>query len=117
MNERRLSWDAAKTNSAHETSTNVITKPGVSVPVGRARVWVRGLAASMEASAKRLNAIAADRADTMAITIQTSTCAFGIPFAASMAPQRANGSTKMEFSHLIIWRVTRRLRKIATSRL
>src|SRR5580692_12926458 len=114
MNERRLSWDAAKTNSAHETSTNAITKPGVSVPVGRARVWVRGLAASMEASARRLNAIAADRADTMAMMIQTSTCAFGIPFAASIAPHRANGSTKMECSHLIISRVTRRLRRTGT---
>ena len=109
MNESRLSWEAAKTNSAHDTSTNVMTKPGVSVPAGRARVWVRGLAASIDASARRLKAIAADRAVTMAMTIQTKACPLGKPFAASMAPQSANGSTKMECSHLIISRVTRRL--------
>src|SRR5580692_9703407 len=53
MNESRFNWEAAKTNSAHDTSTNVMTKPGVSVPAGSARVWVRGLAASIEASARR----------------------------------------------------------------
>src|SRR5579862_3395704 len=109
MNDRRFSWEAAITNNAHETATNVATKAGVRAPVGKARVRVRGLAASMEASASRLNAIAADRADTIAMMIQVSAWAEGRPFAASIAPQRANGSTKTECSHLIISRVTRRL--------
>src|SRR5579864_4199255 len=117
MNAKRLSWDAAKTKIAQETSTNVITKPGVRVPAGRARIWVRGLAASMEASARRLKAIAAERAATMATTIQASVRVFGRPFAASMAPQRANGSTNTECSHLIISRVTRRLLRTGISKL
>src|SRR5258705_1891168 len=65
---KRFSWDAASTNTAQETMTNSVTNPGVNVPAGRARVWVRGLAASMEASARRLKAIAAERAATMATT-------------------------------------------------
>src|SRR5947209_12469289 len=67
-----------------------------------ARIAVRGLAASICASAMRLNAMAAERAETMHNTIHPSLAAVGIPPAASMAAQRANGRAKMECSHLII---------------
>jgi hypothetical protein len=67
-----------------------------------ARMAVRGLAASIRASATRLNAMAAERAETMHKTIHPSLAAVGIPPAASMAEQSANGSAKMECSHLII---------------
>ena len=113
-NDRRFSCQAASTNTAHEVMTNAVTNPGVSWPVGSARVWVRGFAASMEASARRLNAMAAERAATMATMIQANCRSVGQPFAASMAPQSAKGSTKTECSHLIISRVVRRLRRTAT---
>src|SRR6202521_3074231 len=112
--DSRLSWDAAKTKTAQETTTNVATKPGVRVPAGRARVWVRGLAASILASASRLKAMAAERAATMATMVQASVRPAGTPFAASMAPHKAKGSTKIECCHLIISRVTRRWRKKGT---
>src|SRR3954454_11214020 len=67
-----------------------------------ARIAVRGLAASILASAMRLKAIAAERAEIMHRTIQPSLAAVGIPPAASMAAQRANGKAKIECSHLII---------------
>src|ERR1051326_81200 len=73
-----------------------------SAPVGMARMAVRGLAASIRASATRLNAMAAERAETMHKTIHPSLAAVGIPPAASIAAQSANGSAKMECSHLII---------------
>jgi hypothetical protein len=57
---------------ALETMTNVVTKAGERFPAGRARALVRGLAASMAASARRLNAMAAERAAIMAMTIQNS---------------------------------------------
>src|SRR5512146_669560 len=72
-----------------------------------ARVAVRGLAASIGASARRLKALAAERAATMHSTIQPSCAGAGIPPAASMAPHSANGSAKTECSHLIISRVVR----------
>jgi hypothetical protein len=58
-----------------------------------------------------LNAIAADRALTMHNTISPSTRSVGHPFAASTAPVNANGSAKIECSHLIISSVTRVLAK------
>jgi hypothetical protein len=57
---------------AQEMTTKEMTKAGVREPAGRARVWVRGLAASIPASATRLNAMAAERAETMAMMIHTS---------------------------------------------
>ncbi len=75
---------------------------------------VRGLAASMRASAMRLKAMAAERAETMHKTIQPSLAAAGMPPAASMAAQRANGSAKMECSHLIISSVVLMLVKRGT---
>src|SRR5207237_9467266 len=35
---RRLSWEAEMMNIAQETTTNIVTKPGVRVPAGKARV-------------------------------------------------------------------------------
>jgi hypothetical protein len=46
--------------------------PRESRPAGMWRDFVRGLRASISASTSRLNAIAADRAPTMAITIQST---------------------------------------------
>src|SRR6185437_11892398 len=74
---------------------------------GIARAAVRGFTASISASTRRLKAIAAVRAPTMQTMIQPSTRGGGHPPAASTAPVRANGSAKIECSHLIISRVTR----------
>ena len=117
IKDNRLSCEAARTKTAQEPATNVATNAGLSAPLGSARVWVRGLEASIEASARRLNAMAAERAATIATMIQANVCPLGQPWAASIAPERANGSTKTECSHLIISRVTRRLWRIGTRRL
>jgi len=77
-------------------------------------VLVRGLAASIAASAQRLKAMAAERAPTIATMIQSSWWTEGKPPAASIAPQSAKGSAKIECSHLIISSVTRRSRSRAT---
>src|SRR5439155_22069853 len=105
----RLSCDAPSTNTAEEITTNVVTNAGVRVPAGRARVCVRGFTASIVASARRLKAIAAERAETIATIIHPSWWMDGRPLAASMAPHSAKGSAKTECSHLIISSVTRRL--------
>ena len=116
-NASRFNWDAASTNTAQATTTNVATKAGLNWPAGSALVCVRGLAASIEASASRLNAIAAERAATIATTIHASWRQFGTPRAANIAPHNANGSANTECSHLIISRVTPRLRNSPTKRL
>src|SRR5579872_1991261 len=79
-----------------------------------ARVTVRGLAASICASARRLKAMAAERADIMHTRIHPSFAAVGMPPAASMAAHSANGSANTECSHLIISSVTPMLRNIRT---
>src|SRR5581483_5881471 len=107
-NASRFNCHAANTKIPQDITTKFLTKLWVNAPAGNARVRVRGFAASMEASAKRLNDIAADRAATMATMIQTIWCTVGSPSAASIAPHNANGSAKTECSHLIISRVTRR---------
>src|ERR1019366_5350593 len=111
---RRFNWEAARTKIPHETRTNALTNDSVNCPTGRARVAVRGLAASIEASARRLKAIAAERAETIATTIHPSCRHAGRPPAASMAPQSANGSAKIECSHLIISSVIFRFRRKPT---
>src|SRR5690242_8807695 len=90
-NASQFSCHAAKTKIALEITTKTATNVFESAPVGIARMAVRGLAASYSASTRRLKAIAAERAPTIATTIQKSWRAEGKPFAASMAPQRANG--------------------------
>ena len=68
----RFNCQAARTKIPQETTTNAVTNGGVNNPAGRARIAVRGLAASIEASASRLKAIAAERAETMATMIHAS---------------------------------------------
>ncbi len=72
-----------------------------------ARELVRGFTASRSASAQRLKAMAAERAETMATRIQPTVRAAGSPRAASSIPVSAKGSAKMECSHLIISSVVR----------
>ena len=72
-----------------------------------ARFFVRGLVASRSASAQRLKAIAAERAATIATRIHASVRQPGSPFAASSMAVSANGSAKIECSHLIISSVVR----------
>src|SRR5271168_1236586 len=100
--EARFSCEAARIKTAAIASVKPATKPRLSSPAGMARPAVRGLAASIPASAQRLKAIAAERAETMQTMIQTSLMAGGHPPAASIAPIMAKGSTNIECSHLII---------------
>ena len=86
---------------------NPSTNFRVSSPAGIARILVRGLAASSSASAQRLNAIAHERAATIATTIQPSVRQRGSPPAASSTAVSANGRAKIECSHLIISSVVR----------
>ena len=83
-----------------------------SSPAGSARILVRGLRASMSASITRLNAMAADRAPTIATTIHSSLRqilgdAKPLSRNASSAPVRAKGRAKTECSNLIISSVSR----------
>src|SRR5437016_5069237 len=98
----QLSWAAEITKTTQDAVTKTATNFCESSPAGMARVAVRGLAASICASARRLKAMAAERADTMHKAIQPSCATEGIPPAASMAAHRANGRAKTECSHLII---------------
>ena len=109
-----FSCAAASMKTAHETITKMVTNFCESAPAGMARVAVRGLAASICASASRLNAIAAERAETMHKTIHPSCARVGRPPAASMAPHIANGRANTECSHLIISRVVLMLENIRT---
>lgn len=114
QSDKRFSCAALSTKIAQEVTTKPPTNLCDKMPAGRARVAVRGFAASICESARRLNAIAADRAEIMHSTIQPSCAAVGIPPAASIAPQSANGSAKMECSHLIISSVARTSAKKGT---
>src|ERR1035437_6894371 len=80
-------------------------------PAGMARLLVRGLAASSSASAQRLKAMAQERAATMAtrihVTVRPWGRLWGRSLDASRTAVKANGSAKMECSHLIISRVVR----------
>src|SRR6185369_3489339 len=76
-------------------------------PAGRALDAVRGFRASKFRSAIRLNAIAAERAPTIATTIQRLCHAEGSPLAASTAPRNANGNANSVCSILIISSVRR----------
>src|SRR5258708_34978893 len=88
-------------------------KPRESDPVGKWRVLVRGLRASISASSTRLKAMATDRAATIATTIHASLAhkpsrANPASRQASSAPVSANGSANTECSNLIISSVRRR---------
>src|SRR5690348_486840 len=95
-----------------ETATKPHPKLVESRPAGMWRMRVRGLRRSISASMSRLNAMAADRAPTMATTIQAvlihSRRRSRPPSRmASTAPVSANGSAKTECSNLIISSVSR----------
>ena len=80
-------------------------------PVTRGRFWVRGLSLSKGRSTRRLNAIAKDRAATMAMVRKTRLHAGGIPRAARNAPAQAYGRANMECSILIIRQISENLPK------
>src|SRR4029077_17048860 len=96
---------AARTSTAHAIKVKAPANPSVSAPAGSARFAVRGLRRSNSRSAMRFMVIAAERAPTMAITIQRICRNDGrLPpaRAASRAPTSANGSANTECSNLII---------------
>src|SRR6185437_15960659 len=98
---------AASRNKAAAAIVNAQTKPTDKSPAGIARDAVRGFRASNFRSAMRLNAIAAERAPTIATTIHRICHAEGSPLAASTAPRNANGNAKSVCSILIISSVRR----------
>src|SRR5580658_2439149 len=103
---------AANTKTNAETVTKPQVKPRESMPAGRWRMRVRGLRASIPWSIRRLKAIAAERAPTIATTIQpifVQAAAAPRPEwrKASRAPVSAKGKAKTECSNLIISRVSR----------
>src|SRR6185312_7905357 len=107
LRQRGLRRQAARKKTAELTSRNPQAKLSERVPAARARLRVRGLAASSRRSTMRLKVMAALRAPTMATTIQPSTPHGGQPPAASMAPSSAKGRAKTECSNLIISSVRR----------
>ena len=104
---RRFNIAAARKNKPAAAIVNTQTNPTDNKPAGNALEAVRGFFASKVLSAIRLNAIAADRAPTMATTIQRICHAVGSPLAASTAPRNANGNANSVCSILIISRVRR----------
>src|ERR1039457_2407524 len=103
----------ANNKIAQEAKVKPQAKRLESRPAGRWRFEVRRLRASIGASSRRLKAMAAERAETMATTIQRKRQPKpGIENPASRhassAPVRANGRAKMECSNLIMSRVRRR---------
>ena len=66
------SCHAANTNTTDETTTKTTASARDIAPRGISRIAVRGLSASYDASASRLNPIAALRAATIATTIQAT---------------------------------------------
>src|SRR5580692_5384319 len=109
LSARELSCHAATKNKATAASVKNQANCSESAPVARARCFVRGFSRSYRRSTMRFMAMAAERAATMATTIQTYWRSVGQPFggwcvarAARSAPVSANGSAKMECSNLII---------------
>src|SRR5438034_243507 len=72
LRQSGLSLHAATTRREAMATAKARVKETVSVPLGIARSRVRGFSASIFASAARLNAMAAERAATMATRIHTS---------------------------------------------
>ena len=63
------SFQAAKRNTSDDTTTNASASARDMRPRGSSRIAVRGFSASCDASARRLNPMAALRAATIARTI------------------------------------------------
>src|SRR2546423_8101696 len=91
---RRFSIAAATKKLAALTIVNPQTNPTDSAPLGIARTFVRGLRASYSRSARRLKAIAVERAPTIAIAIHAGSHGVGTPRAASTPPRHANGTVQ-----------------------
>ena len=72
LRQRGGSSEAAAIITMNERTAKAVAALFVILPAGMERWLVRGLAASMAASAQRLKAIAAERAATIAITIHKS---------------------------------------------
>ena len=86
---------AAATNIPAENAQNAAAAGTDTAPEGISRRAVRGFTASTSRSTIRLNAIAEERAPTIATRIQRIVPAFGKPPAASTAERRAKGSAKI----------------------
>ena len=92
---RRRNSSVEATNPAAVSTVNATTAPTDRVPAGRWRPAVRGFFASRCRSASRLNAIAADRANTMHSRMPTRSCQRnGSSRHARAALKNANGSAK-----------------------
>ena len=92
----RRKIDVQATKPVQQTSVNSQTLTTLSWPLGRWRTAVRGFCASISRSAKRLNAIAALRANTMHKRMPANSIhenAF-LLYHARMALKRAKGSAK-----------------------
>src|SRR5262249_34810941 len=93
-----LRRQAAKTNTAEATPQNRVASRELMTPRGSSRPEVLGLRASNRASTSRLKPMAADRAETIATTIQkTADQVIGACRPASSAPAKAKGSAKTEW--------------------
>ena len=108
-----FSAQAEAKNRMQEAIVKPQQKPRESNPAGMWRPFVRGLRASISASTRRLNAMAAERAPTIASTIQSSVHQpreVNPPLSrnASIAPVSAKGSANTECSKRIISSVRRR---------
>src|SRR5580692_2163904 len=124
LSARELSCHAATKNKATAASVKNQANCSESAPVARARCFVRGFSRSYRRSTMRFMVMAAERAATMATTIQTYWRSVGQPFggwcvarAARSAPVSANGSAKTECSNLIISSTVRMRSAIAKLRL
>src|ERR1039457_3026870 len=85
---------AAATNTAAENAQNIAAAVTETAPAGISRRAVRGFSASTFRSTIRLNAIATDRAPTMAARMPNSVRGGGTAPAASTVASSANGSAK-----------------------
>src|SRR5215813_4101619 len=110
---------AALTKTATAAIVNTQANSTESAPVAKARILVRGFSLSERKSTMRLTVIAAERAETIATTIQRIWRSVGQPCdvkrAASSAPVKANGNAKTECSNFIISRMVRMRPAIALS--
>ena len=101
MKHKGLSRHAAYPKQTDAITTNAAASRIDIAPRGSSRFAVLGLSASMRASTRRLNPIAALRADTIAARIQpTVPAVIGDCRAASSAPASANGRANTEWLNL-----------------
>src|SRR5690348_13755326 len=104
---------AAQKKARQETAVKPQAKRVDNKPAGRCRCAVRLFRASISASSRRLNAIAADRAATIATAIQkkrqpSPSISNPLSRQARRAPVKAKGSANTECSNFIMSSVSRR---------